>query len=239
MSRHDRARLVRSLIDNRYGYHILVVLTLLSIVAQPWGGTTGFDNWIFRFANALVFSVALLAISTHRNVRLFGLGLLIPAVTLGIFVPDDLVWVHVIEATFALAFVLLMSGAMLRRIFQHDRVDAATISGAVCVYLFLGVAFAFGYLIVATLDPGALTIAPVGSTAENISTFYYFSFTTLTTLGYGDIAPLSEPARSLAILEAIVGQLYLVVLVARFVGIHAGRGSRVTYDVPPAGQEPS
>ena len=91
------------------------------------------------------------------------------------------------------------------------------IMGAICVYFLIGLIWADVFFILETLQPGSFQIPPeqVGQ-----ATLDYFSYVTLTTLGYGDITPISAPARSLSLLEAMMGQLYLAVLIARLVGIH-------------------
>jgi hypothetical protein len=101
-------------------------------------------------------------------------------------------------------------------VLDQDRVDANSVFGALCAYLFLGFSFAVVYDMLAYLNPAAIFTPEEGE--PNFITWAYFSFTTLTTLGYGDIAPRSYPARMIAILEALIGQIYLVVVVARLVG---------------------
>ena len=97
------------------------------------------------------------------------------------------------------------------------------IYAAIAVYLFIAFMWAFLFLLVEKLQPGSITL---GGTEESTFHFFYYSFVTITTLGYGDITPTSEIARSLALLEAVIGQIYLVVLVARLVGIHIAQSSR-------------
>jgi hypothetical protein len=91
--------------------------------------------------------------------------------------------------------------------------------------MFLGMIWAGLYSTLELLNPGSFSMAnvPTGPTSQQ---FGYFSFTTLTTLGYGDIAPLSGAARAFATLEAMVGQIYLTVLIARLVGAHIAQSSR-------------
>lgn len=89
--------------------------------------------------------------------------------------------------------------------------------GAIAVYLLLGLAWAHGYAIVDTLIPGSFH-STVGS-LFSVSEWYYYSFATLTTLGYGDIVPIKQVSRSLATGEALTGQLYLTVLIARLVAL--------------------
>ena len=98
------------------------------------------------------------------------------------------------------------------------------IFAAVCVYLLIGLAWTFAYALVDALNPHsfvALSAAGHEKYIIRVLELRYFSFMTLTTVGYGDIVPHSTAARTLAALEAIVGQIYLTVLVARLVGLHS------------------
>jgi hypothetical protein len=97
------------------------------------------------------------------------------------------------------------------------------IFAAVCVYMLIGYAWTFAYALIEDLQPGsfvALTTIPSNNYVERVLQMRYFSFMTLTTVGYGDIVPHSPVARTVAGLEAITGQIYLTVLVARLVGLH-------------------
>ncbi len=112
------------------------------------------------------------------------------------------------------AFTAIM---ILGYLFREDKVTGDMIMGAVCVYFLMGLIWAFVFSTMETLQPGSFKMAqePASQPA-----FTYYSYVTLSTLGYGDITPISAPARSLSILEAMMGQLYLAVLVARLVGMH-------------------
>jgi hypothetical protein len=129
---------------------------------------------------------------------------------------------------FAIAFFTLVSAVILWQVLSHREVTSETIAGSICVYLLLGVIWANVYALLETIEPHSFSgnEAQVESVEGPLSPqtrstrFSYYSFVTLTTLGYGEITPLTRPARNLAALEAIVGQLYLAVLVARLVGLH-------------------
>ncbi len=124
---------------------------------------------------------------------------------------------------FAVAFFGYVAVALMRHIFlASDHVDADLIYGAISVYLLIGVTFGFAYVCLAALAPGSFAGIETELTEpqELVRDFNYFSFVTLTTLGYGDITPQSHQAGVLAYLEAIIGQVYLTVLVARLVGMH-------------------
>jgi len=104
------------------------------------------------------------------------------------------------------------------------------IYAALCMYLLMGLVWSFIYVLVVALDPNAIKLALVIDWDDNardvFSEMYYFSFVTLTTLGYGDVLPISRIARSLATLEAVVGQLYLAVVIASLVGIQISQRSK-------------
>lgn len=111
----------------------------------------------------------------------------------------------------------------LRRLIQHEVVSRQTILGAVGVYLLFAVAAAYLFLFVDTFLEGSSRFF---GQEEPTTVFAYFSLVTITSLGYGDFAPAGTFGRAAAAWEAIVGQIYLVVVVARLVSLYSGRWSR-------------
>jgi hypothetical protein len=105
-------------------------------------------------------------------------------------------------------------------VFASGHAIGDRVFGACVLYLLLGLIWAVAYHVVNTLHPGALTNH--GADNSDLADWVYFSFVTLTTLGYGDITPVRQSARSLAILEALIGQLYPAVIIARLVSLQAG-----------------
>ncbi|MEM6560603.1 MAG: ion channel [Planctomycetota bacterium] len=105
----------------------------------------------------------------------------------------------------------------VRRVLLTPRVTPALISAAVSIYILAGVVWAIGFQALETLSPGSFRLPDAQlATAGDL---YYFSFVTLTTLGYGDVSPVTPIARSCAILQAVFGQLFLVVLIGRLVSL--------------------
>ena len=102
-----------------------------------------------------------------------------------------------------------------RRLVHHRRVTQSTVSGALCVYLLIGLAFASLFGITEVLGGGPFF---AGQVEANDADFLYFSFTTLATVGYGDLVARTNLGRMLAVTEALMGQLYLVTVVALLVG---------------------
>ncbi|MEJ2427722.1 MAG: potassium channel family protein [Deltaproteobacteria bacterium] len=107
-------------------------------------------------------------------------------------------------------------------IYKQKEVTRDIIAGAAIVYLLMALAWSSIFAVVESLHPGSFSIPEIGGISTGRS-FLYYSFVTLTTLGYGDITPVTSLARSFCILEAVIGQLYLVVQVAWLVGVHVSQ----------------
>jgi hypothetical protein len=118
-----------------------------------------------------------------------------------------------------IVFFAFMVGTILSFIFRQCDITLDVIYGAVVVYLLIAITWAYIFRVIEVLQPGSFTIVQ-GLGEEARFTFLYYSVVTITTLGYGDITPVTDVAKSFSALEAIVGQIYLMVLVARLVGTH-------------------
>jgi hypothetical protein len=118
-------------------------------------------------------------------------------------------------------FMGLLVAMLVALLFAQQEVTFDLITGSICGYLLVGQVWAFLYALLETFSPGALGIAT--RAGEDVFSYSYFSYVTLTTLGYGDISPVSPTAQSLATLEAIFGQFYVAIIVARLVAIHVSQ----------------
>ena len=112
-----------------------------------------------------------------------------------------------------------------RFIFQSPQVTRDVIAAAVVIYLLMALMWSYAYALLESYQPGSFSYQE-GLARSPRQFFLYYSFVTLTTLGYGDITPLTEKAKSLTIMEAVVGQVYLVVVLAWLVGMHVSRKSK-------------
>jgi hypothetical protein len=180
----------------------------------------------------LVLLAAVPAVGGTRKTVGIAAALAAPSVVLrgiDLFVHNDALRpAHQICGTIYLVFVAAL---ILKHLFRVQRVTFNAISAALCVYMVLGVLWCLAYSLLDVLDTGAFSMSsqqsgdtgPTPPGPERTITLLYYSFTTLTTLGYGDIAPASHFARMLAVTEAVVGQIILVVLVARLVGMHVAQ----------------
>ncbi len=114
---------------------------------------------------------------------------------------------------------------MLIMIWTHiemeNEVTTDLIMAAACAYILLGMIWAYAYFFLESFHPGSFNI--VENSTDDLVDFNYYSFVTLTTVGYGDILALTRSARALSIFEAITGQLYLAIMISRLVGMHASQ----------------
>ncbi len=139
-------------------------------------------------------------------------------------------WLHAtvdIVTSLCLVGVLML---LLRGLFREREVTLSTVAGVLAAYLLIGVVFASAYNAAFTISPDTFT-----ATFEPLERFdlLYFSFITLTTVGFGDITPADDVTRALAMSEAVTGQLFLVTVVARVVSLYRGRRRDEPREDPP------
>ena len=172
------------------------------------------------------FAILLLGISAISHVRRYVVIAVVLAIAvLGTkwsgYVVDNAMLLLVNDGLGAIFFTFTAC-LLLADVLRTGAVTANKIYGALCVYLLIGLTWGFMFLTLEGVQPGSFQFGQARSSGieKDPATLVYFSFVTLSTVGYGDITPLSPPARSLAFMEAIIGQIYLAVLVARLVGLH-------------------
>ena len=156
-------------------------------------------------------------LSGRRRTLVIGLCLFVPAIlacTLGMATGSETLRIAG-RALFGAA-LLYQVYVLVARLLEAREVNLNTISTAISGYLVLGVLWTVVYGLLLAANPACIRGVPAD---HAISALVYFSFTTLTTLGYGDMAAVTPLARSVAILEAIVGQLYLTIMIARLIGM--------------------
>ena len=224
--------------------HTILLLAIVAMFAvRPFLGDTGAAAIVFSFTLLLVMLLALLTIQVddlvgereallvQRRRRSFvGWALAVPAVAsrLWIVFSHDQ-WVLLVGLVSWLIFFSHVIWSMLRSVLKQREITGETISMSISMYLLLGVSWALLYSMIFTRDPQAFRFAtPVPSGVTEAYWFpilLYFSLTTLSTVGFGDITPLTLPARYAAVAEGITGQFYLAILVARLVGMQMSRAA--------------
>jgi voltage-gated potassium channel len=173
---------------------------------------------------SLVMVFAVLAVGGRRRSMIVAVILLIPTLAskwLNHLHPDLL---HpAVFLIFAVLFFGFVVARLLLFIIRAPRVDTNALCAGVAGFLLLGLVWTTAYLAVARLNPAAFALPTALGAPAVLDPFsaLYFSFITLCTVGYGDIAPVSKVARMLALVEAITGLFYMAVLISRLVSMHS------------------
>jgi hypothetical protein len=177
--------------------------------------------FVFNFCFIVLAGVFAVARHTRLAKAVAGLGMvLIPLQPLSLYIGQ--LWLTSVYILLFVAFLALLSWLILVHVFRRSRINLHCILGAVAVYLHLGLIFALlGTLLVLHVGDKAYAFADALETehVRLLSRMIYFSFTTLTSVGYGDITPVFPLARSLANLEGLCGQLFPAILLARLVSM--------------------
>ncbi|MFH0341876.1 MAG: potassium channel family protein [Chromatiales bacterium] len=193
---------------------LIFVVFILPVAASP--GPLG------RLASDVVLSLLLvagaMAAAEPRWVRrivppIAALALLVRWASAAISSADLAMWRELSTLVTLMLFAIVVAA----QVFRRGRITPQRIQGAVAVYLLLGLAWASAYELLYLSRPGAF--AGSVNDVSTSQTWIYYSFQTLTTMGYGDITPVHPIARSLAVLEALSGQVYLTIMLARLVGL--------------------
>jgi hypothetical protein len=209
---------------NRVDEHRFLVLIIsllllfmtwpLPIIAPPFG-----------IVSALSFSLVIVsgvyAMRCERKLLIFILLLGIPAITtrwIGVLLPG--LMPNFLEYLFPIFFFTLFTVFLLRTVLTEERITGDTIAGALSIYLLLGLIWAYTYQFLGQADPGSFDFNREirGNGGLTRMDYLYFSFVTLATLGYGDIVPITPMAQSFAYAEAVIGVIYIAVLISRLVG---------------------
>ena len=213
--------------------YLLLALTLMFLV-HAFISDNIYEVNLFDVTRTIIFLVAVYAISRKRIHRIIAICFAIPCL---ILTWADYVVTTGAEDVFGHAFYTVFyaytAGIVLMAVLHDDRVTLDTICGAACVYLLIGVLFGHVYMIVLGLNDQAINFTQeAAELAAGVKVqgrdfdLFYFSFTTLTSLGIGDILPITRPAKGIAALEVILGQLFIAVLLARLVGLHIEHSRR-------------
>ncbi len=214
--------------NNRLKYLTISMISLLVFHPFLEGGlakTIVLNVLISAVCVAGVFAVG----SKRKNLiiaSLVGLPWFVMTWVNMVAMPSSLI-VVCIPAVFLTAFYLFTALLIFKFVLSSESVGQNALFGAVSVYLLVGGAFSMVYTVLEVLSPGSFYV----DSAHNLDRvlnefdFLYLSYTTLTTLGYGDITPVTSSARMLTVFEAIVGVLYLAVIVGRLVGIYISQSS--------------
>lgn len=204
-----------------YFHRLIVLLCLVFLLLPVLSHVAGQKLW---FLGHITFAILLLSflLSIRANIATLILGIFLSLSGLAFSAQfaferneSDLLLFIVCDVW----FLVLMIKMTLWQVVQSEQVNLNNISGAVCVYLLFGLLWSLLYYGVAILVPNAFEGNLAVSIGGQFNDYVYFSFVTLTTLGYGDILPVHGISRALAFMEAVIGQFYIAVLVAGLVAM--------------------
>ena len=195
----------------------LVLLLLFSAALDQYFGDVG--ERIIEGIFVLTLAAGVWSIKGQRNFFRSGIGLIlgIIVVTLVSYLLDES-GLSIVHILIMLIFFLLTCWVAVRQVIFSGRVDGNSVVGAICIYLLLGMIWAMLYLLIERIAPGSFKGLPATADSATVDALLYFSFISLTTMGFGDITPTLPLARFLTYLEGLVGQFYLAILVASLVG---------------------
>ena len=207
-------------------FFILLVLILFTIVLTPFLDQFIETRILMDFFLTTIFIFIIFAIRSKRHHVIVASILALPLiVSTWSFYFFEFTHIGLLTRIFSALFFGYAVIIILQTIVRSTEITREIIFAAVVAYLLIALMWAFLYMILELVIPGSFSI-PESSIRQETMRFEYFSFITITTLGYGDITPLSDRASALALLEALIGQIYLVVLVAWLVGMHVSRRTR-------------
>jgi voltage-gated potassium channel Kch len=210
----------------RYSAAEFLVTLVLMLVATPFVGDIKGGNFIESVLMTIVFLAGMLAVGRRRKTLVIAIILAGPAI-FGKWINHlrpDLVPEEVFF-TAGLVFAVFLVVQFLLFILRAPRVNSEVVCAGLSLYLMLGLCWMFAYMVLAGINPNAFafTVGPAAGHVMDKFTAYYFSYVTLSTVGYGDIVPVSKVARMLAAMEAITGTLFIAVLIARLVAIYSSQ----------------
>jgi hypothetical protein len=200
---------------------LMALLTLLLL--YPFFASSVMAHALWDICSSAILLLGIYAISHVR--RHLVIAVVLAIAVLGTKWSGDVIdneMLLLVHYGLAAIFFAFTACLLLANVLRKGAVTADKIYGALCVYLLMGLTWGFMFLILEGFQPGSFLVGQARSSGigQDPPTLVYFSFVTLSTVGYGDITPLTPPARSFAFMEAIIGQIYLAVLVARLVGLH-------------------
>lgn len=192
------------------------------------------DSMVDMYVFGLLFTIILLAsvyVITHNRWLILTGIILASLIFIGLWLNNLFIENRgflAVEYILMTLYFLMITVIVLRTVIKDNVISYNTIFGAICGYLLIGLVWSFFYSMVYFFQAGAFNFPDVRFVVfdSNFQQFTYYSFVTLTTLGYGDITPISNIAKTLAWIEAIVGQVYLTVWIAQLVGLHITQRSQ-------------
>jgi Ion channel len=209
-------------------FFLLFLFLLGTLLLYPLTDGNGSRYYLLRFLGSVIVVLCVYAVSFRRGLLLAAALLAVPAF-LGrvILFEFDASALSVVRTLLSLGFDLFIVVVIFRRVFSHQKPNAETVFGALCIYLLVGFGFTSIYGLISSFDPLAFHLDPATNLHKipDRFDFIYYSFGTISSLGAAGITPVSGEARSLTVIEGILGVLYLAVLISRLMGAYRTHNS--------------
>lgn len=206
----------------RFGFWGFLVSLLFAFSVSPF--FYGPETQILNIFVLISLAFGIIAVGENRRSLITIIAFAVPLFfsnVFFIFYTGDGAFLSVL-ITLAIFFSAIIA-FLLKHIFSTKNVDTNTLLAAICIYFSLAIVWGMFYGLIDFFEPGSFDVINQNPTSNLIHDYMYFSFVTLTTVGYGDVRPLGVEVRSVAVMEAFIGQIYLTVLVARLVGLHISK----------------
>jgi hypothetical protein len=210
-------------------FALLFFFLLGSIAVYPYAESSAVGFYGFRILGALVILLTVYAVTFSRGLFVLVVLLAIPSTLHQVVLPAHALGpVALFSRSVSLVFNILVIALIFQHVFQTDKPDSETIFGALCVYLLLGFLFAGFYAAIDRYTDHAFYMAPATNRhlRPDRFDFIYFSFGTMTELGTPGMTAVAPVARSLSLIEAISGILYLAVLISRLLSAYRAAEER-------------
>jgi len=198
--------------SNVHRFGILLASQVALIAIHPWGDSARQPGWFTMFALAVILA-GLYQVAKRKRIRRVATVLCALAVTANLLSLSGYRGPLLIPTNiFSMLFFAFITAVLLQSVMSSQSVTSDTLYGAVAAYLFIGILWGMAYSLVDTLSPGSLHLTAEAGRRLVWSDYMFFSFVTLTTIGYGDIVPLGG-IRGLVMLEGIIGAMYPAILI--------------------------
>lgn len=213
-----------------YKFRHITFAIILWFVLMPFLEGGGFRLVLLNCLTSLIVLSGIIAVSEKRKTVIIGVSLGTPWFILSwieiLTAPLPLI-LSLISNSFLILFLIFTAFIILKFILESKEVSGDILYGAISTYFIIGGFWSMIYAVLETVQPGSFIISSTHNLdgAVNWSNFVYYSYTTLTTLGYGDVVPVTSLARSFAVLEAIMGVMYLAIIISRLVGLFIARST--------------
>ena len=199
----------------------LFAALLLLIVVVPFLEESDRGRMVLNAINVVILFAAAVAVSRSRVC--FALALALGVSCLGSQIASFVLLdsqLLLLSRAFGAAFYFLTVSYLLAYVLRREVLTLDKLYGAAAAYLMLGILWGYFYSFVLAFHPGALAAGGAPVNASKVSEILYFSFTVLTSTGFGDVTPVHPVARMLCVLEQIIGVLFIAILIARLAGTY-------------------